>query len=47
VGQVVEVLDAAIVRVCDTLVSGLDVRFKEPLTVPVALEVLDCVVELV
>jgi hypothetical protein len=43
--QVVEVLDATIVRVCDTLVSGLDVRFKDPLTVPEAVEVLDCVVE--
>ena len=42
-----EVLDATIVRVCDTLVSGLDVRFKDPLTVPEAVDVLDCVEELV
>lgn len=43
----VDVLDAAIERVCEREITEVAVYFREPLTVPEADEVLDCVVELV
>jgi len=43
----VEVFDSAIDRVTDREIMGLTVSFRVPVTVPVADEVLDCVVELV
>jgi hypothetical protein len=47
VGQEVAVLLSAMDRVSDREITGLTVSFREPLTVTVADEVLDCEVELV